>query len=148
MHRSSPLDSENCRSCTSFSDYFKSTKAKLKAEQNANELSNKSSNEMMEKPIRLDCPLDKDELGNATWGLLHTMASKYPDQPNEEQKRDMKQFFNLLGKFYPCEYCAKDLRKELILPTLKIKQRLVSGYVNCIIKSTLKLASQSSTAVK
>ncbi|KAB0796825.1 hypothetical protein PPYR_10886 [Photinus pyralis] len=113
MHRSSPLDSENCRSCTSFSDYFKSTKAKLKAEQNANELSNKSSNEMMEKPIRLDCPLDKDELGNATWGLLHTMASKYPDQPNEEQKRDMKQFFNLLGKFYPCEYCAKDLRKDL-----------------------------------
>ncbi|KAK5642377.1 hypothetical protein RI129_008544 [Pyrocoelia pectoralis] len=113
MHRGSPLDNEKCRSCTSFSDYFKSTKAKLKTEQSASELSNTSPDEVMDKPLRTDCPLDKDELGNATWSLLHTMATKFPKRPNDEQKRDMTQFFNLLGKFYPCEQCADDFRKDL-----------------------------------
>lgn len=64
------------------------------------------------KPPREDCPLDKDELGRKSWGLLHTMAAKYPDYPTDTDKRDMTTFFNLFAKFYPCEMCAADLRKE------------------------------------
>ncbi|KAF5299823.1 hypothetical protein FQA39_LY11360 [Lamprigera yunnana] len=114
MSRGSPLDNGNCRSCTSFSDYFKSTRQKLKSEGKQDHLlENLISNEGMEKPIRPDCPLDKDQLGHNTWGLLHTMAAKYPDKPCEKDKQDMKHFFNLLGKFYPCEPCAHDLRIDL-----------------------------------
>lgn len=58
------------------------------------------------------CPLDKDELGKSTWGLLHTMAANYPEKPTIEQVTDMTVFFKILSKYYPCEFCAKDFRKE------------------------------------
>lgn len=58
------------------------------------------------------CPLDKDELGRSTWNLLHTMAAVYPNKPTESQKQDVKTFFGVLSRNYPCEFCAKDLGKE------------------------------------
>lgn len=59
-----------------------------------------------------DCPLDKNKLGRYTWGLLHTMAAFYSDTPTESQKKDVKQFFTILARVYPCEYCARDFQKE------------------------------------
>uniref|UniRef100_A0A1D1XWU7 Sulfhydryl oxidase n=1 Tax=Anthurium amnicola TaxID=1678845 RepID=A0A1D1XWU7_9ARAE len=35
-------------------------------------------------------PLTKEELGRATWTLLHTIAAQYPDHPSRQQKRDAK----------------------------------------------------------
>lgn len=58
------------------------------------------------------CPLDKDELGRSTWNLLHTMAATYPEKPSESQKEDIKKFFGVLSRSYPCEFCAKDLGQE------------------------------------
>jgi len=65
-----------------------------------------------EAPSSKDCPLDKDELGHNTWSLLHTMAASYPVQPTDQQQEDMKKYMNLFAQFYPCSYCAKDLRKK------------------------------------
>jgi len=59
---------------------------------------------------RVACPPNKEELGRASWTLLHTMAEYYPDKPNDSDKRDMNDFLRTFGKFYPCDYCAKDLR--------------------------------------
>ncbi|XP_072383935.1 FAD-linked sulfhydryl oxidase ALR [Diabrotica undecimpunctata] len=103
--RPSPLDNEQCRQCTSFSDYVKSAKKKS--------TENGSVSEHVEKPRREDCPLDKDELGNKTWGLLHTMAAKYPDKPTIQDEKAMKEFFTHFSRFYPCDHCAKDLRDDL-----------------------------------
>lgn len=61
---------------------------------------------------RDDCPLDKVRLGISTWGLLHTMAAFYSDNPTDTEKRDMRTFFEVLSRLYPCEYCAKDFRTE------------------------------------
>lgn len=45
---------------------------------------------------------------------MHTMAAKYPEQPSKDQQCDMKSFFNIFSKFYPCEPCAKDFQEELV----------------------------------
>lgn len=60
------------------------------------------------------CPYDKDDLGKSTWGLLHTMAANYPDKPTAKNIEEVSTFFSLLSKYYPCEYCAKDLKHEYV----------------------------------
>ncbi|PIK37628.1 putative FAD-linked sulfhydryl oxidase ALR-like [Apostichopus japonicus] len=60
-----------------------------------------------------ECPLDKDELGRNTWSFLHTTAAYYPDEPSRNQQTDMNQFIHLFSKFYPCDFCAADLRQDL-----------------------------------
>lgn len=72
----------------------------------------KKKQEDIEEPRRDDCPLDKDGLGRSTWGLLHTIAAHYPEQPTDQQKNDVKKFFGSLSRLYPCEYCARDFQKE------------------------------------
>lgn len=71
------------------------------------------SNETNDKG-RHGCPLDKNELGRSTWNLLHTMAAVYPDNPSDEQKQNVKSFFNILSQTYPCDVCAKDLVTEYV----------------------------------
>lgn len=74
-----------------------------------------TSNETSDKGrFKYGCPLDKDELGRSTWNLLHTMAATYPDNPSDEQKQNVKSFFNILSQTYPCDVCAKDLVTEYV----------------------------------
>jgi FAD-linked sulfhydryl oxidase len=40
------------------------------------------------------------------------MAAYYPENPKPEDEKNVKSFYNLLSKMYPCEYCAQDMRKE------------------------------------
>lgn len=56
--------------------------------------------------------MDKDELGQSTWKLLHTMAAVYPEKPSTSQKEDIKTFFGIMSRAYPCDICAKDLAQE------------------------------------
>ena len=70
----------------------------------------------MHKPNsnKVECPLDKDELGAKTWGFLHTMSVYLPEgklQPS--QQSDLRSFIDLFSKFYPCDICASDMRKDI-----------------------------------
>lgn len=60
-----------------------------------------------------DCPLNRAELGNSTWKILHTMAAYYPEKPTSEDKFDMEGIFKGLQKFYPCKICASDLKEQM-----------------------------------
>ena len=61
-----------------------------------------------------NCPLDKDELGNKTWGFLHTMSVYLPTGKLEaSQQTDLRSFIELFSKFYPCDICASDMRKDI-----------------------------------
>uniref|UniRef100_A0A1B6DEE1 Sulfhydryl oxidase n=1 Tax=Clastoptera arizonana TaxID=38151 RepID=A0A1B6DEE1_9HEMI len=74
---------------------------------------NKSSTndaESKPKPTRTDCPLDKDGLGTSTWGFLHTVAAYYPENPTENQKKDITQLFSIISRVYPCDSCAQHFR--------------------------------------
>ena len=55
-------------------------------------------------------PPTKQELGQAGWTLLHTMAANFPDEPSERQTKRIEAFLRGLGDFYPCPVCAAHFR--------------------------------------
>lgn len=60
------------------------------------------------------CPLNRREVGRATWAFLHTMAAYYPASPTKQQQENMKKFMQTLGRVYPCGYCADTTSDEII----------------------------------
>ncbi|GJJ74314.1 FAD-linked sulfhydryl oxidase [Entomortierella parvispora] len=55
----------------------------------------------------------KAELGRATWKLLHTMASRYPEKPKADERAAVKQWIFLLSRLYPCGECANHFQRML-----------------------------------
>ncbi|KAK9763487.1 Flavin-linked sulfhydryl oxidase of the mitochondrial IMS [Basidiobolus ranarum] len=51
------------------------------------------------------------------------MAAYYPDQPDNEQKANMKTLIKGFSKFYPCGYCATHLQEELKKNEPKVDNR-------------------------
>ncbi|XP_051172579.1 FAD-linked sulfhydryl oxidase ALR [Leptopilina boulardi] len=96
-----------CRTCTDFQTWAKLQKKTYDSEKKM------KSDEKVIDTSRKNCPLDKDELGSTTWAFLHTMAAYYPDSPSKEQQKDMKNFFYIFSRFYPCAPCAEDLQEQL-----------------------------------
>ncbi|XP_029167800.1 FAD-linked sulfhydryl oxidase ALR [Nylanderia fulva] len=101
-----------CRACTDFRTWAKRQKEVYDSEKEVQKKQDQTP-VTSDKSTRDNCPLDKDELGSKSWGFLHTMAAYYPDKPNEKQKTDMKNFFHIFSKFYPCNICAEDLQEQL-----------------------------------
>uniref|UniRef100_A0A6M2DY53 Sulfhydryl oxidase n=1 Tax=Xenopsylla cheopis TaxID=163159 RepID=A0A6M2DY53_XENCH len=112
-----------CRTCTDFKTWAKqqrkamsssSSKINNDNEEKASERASMLESEVMDvNPDEKSCPLDRVHLGRKTWGLLHTMAAYYPDNPTENQQTYMKTFLNTLSLLYPCDDCAKDFQEEL-----------------------------------
>ncbi|XP_063977211.1 FAD-linked sulfhydryl oxidase ALR [Diachasmimorpha longicaudata] len=110
------VEEKPCRTCTDFRTWAKSQKKTYEAEkQDKNDRQGTTDNSAITAAERnqQNCPLDKDELGTATWSFLHTMAAYFPEKPTREQSNDMRTFFDVFSKFYPCSTCAEDLRKQL-----------------------------------
>jgi FAD-linked sulfhydryl oxidase len=59
------------------------------------------------------CPLNRRELGRATWAFLHTTAAYYPEQPDERTQNDMRKMIETVGRLYPCGYCADTTSEEI-----------------------------------
>ncbi|OQR85661.1 augmenter of liver regeneration [Thraustotheca clavata] len=71
-----------------------------------------------------DCPLDREELGRATWSTLHTMAAYYPEKPSNAMKEHARSFITALSQLYPCKYCAVDFQKNIELCPPKVDSRV------------------------
>jgi len=83
------------------------------ADQTPKEVNKESSSTLPNPPhVDLECPVDKDILGRSTWNLLHTVAALYPDQPSDDDKHRINQFFKTIADNYPCEVCAEDFQKQ------------------------------------
>ena len=83
-------------------------------------------------PLHAGGPVTRQELGQATWTLLHTLAAQFPEQPSRQQRKDAKQLVgrhrlascmymlwypsdcyawcclqvDALTRIYPCAECA------------------------------------------
>ena len=57
--------------------------------------------------------VSREELGNATWLLLHTMAAQWPDSPTRAQRRSALEFVRGLSVAYPCAVCGAHFRALL-----------------------------------
>jgi thiol-disulfide isomerase/thioredoxin len=55
----------------------------------------------------------REELGRATWKLMHTMAAKYPNEPTDGDRLGMIGFLDGLRQLYPCETCRAHLKAHL-----------------------------------
>ncbi|XP_017055388.1 FAD-linked sulfhydryl oxidase ALR isoform X2 [Drosophila ficusphila] len=118
----------NCRTCNDFKSWSKQQRlisnvqsAKVKHMAAAEKVATVTAAEVAAP--RDDCPLDKVRLGISTWGLLHTMAAFYSDNPTDTEKRDMKTFFEVLSRLYPCEFCAKDFRTDLDVNPINVNSQ-------------------------
>eukprot|EP00095_Tigriopus_kingsejongensis_P004438 maker-scaffold227_size249015-snap-gene-1.26 protein:Tk04438 transcript:maker-scaffold227_size249015-snap-gene-1.26-mRNA-1 annotation:"fad-linked sulfhydryl oxidase alr" len=103
-------DGKPCRTCTDFRSWMKSAESR-------SDSSNLSISEEQMAYVERDlrgCPLDKDELGRATWKFLHTMAANYPEKPTDSEQKKLTSFLNLFGHLYPCGPCADDFRVDLV----------------------------------
>ncbi|ORX45614.1 FAD-dependent thiol oxidase [Piromyces finnis] len=58
-------------------------------------------------------PVVRAELGRATWHLLHSITSRFPEEPTEEESDALTQFIFLTARLYPCGDCAKHFQRML-----------------------------------
>lgn len=55
----------------------------------------------------------KAELGRATWKLLHTMTLRYPEEPTQDERDALDNYFHLFSRLYPCGECAAEFQQLL-----------------------------------
>ncbi|GME80380.1 unnamed protein product [Ambrosiozyma monospora] len=118
-------DGKPCRSCNTLLDFKMVTHVQKDARPSGsttNSALSSTTASAMAIPMKKvaettqyarDEPPDVEQLGKASWSLLHTLAARYPTEPNAEQQSDMGQFINLFAKLYPCWFCAKDFKKYI-----------------------------------
>ena len=63
-----------------------------------------------------DCPPDVEELGNASWTLLHTLTALYPPSPPPAHQQKTHTFLSLFSQLYPCGACAEDFQDWMARP--------------------------------
>jgi len=54
-----------------------------------------------------------DKWGPHAWILLHAITLDYPENPDYETKRTMRNFFNSLGGVLPCSKCKMHFKQNL-----------------------------------
>lgn len=104
-----------CRACSDFKQWAKigpSTPGAPSAPPKQREEEQEQDRAVSDQQAGL-CPPDRQELGSATWSLLHSVAAYYPDRPTPRQQADAKVFLTLFSRLYPCAECAEDLRADL-----------------------------------
>lgn len=69
--------------------------------------------ELENKALLWTGPVSKEELGRATWTLLHTLAAQFPDRPTKQQQKDVKELMAILSRIYPCKECADHFKEVL-----------------------------------
>ncbi len=57
--------------------------------------------------------INPKQWGPQSWAFMHYVTLSYPDNPSEEEKENIKIFFNLVGKVLPCDTCRQNFFKHM-----------------------------------
>ena len=67
--------------------------------------------------------------GPSLWTYLHLLSISYPDNPNSDDKRNMKKFIEYLGLTLPCDICKnhyfKFMTEKVVDNGLKNKKSIM-----------------------
>lgn len=74
-------------------------------------------------PDPLPCPPDREELGRATWTLLHTTAAYYPETPNTDEQEAARGLIRALSVLYPCVHCRAGLAADVAARPPNVESR-------------------------
>ena len=69
-------DGKPCKSCTSSAAWMSMMKGST---------TNPKTKPIEPASIPSDCPPDVEQLGNASWTLLHSLTANYPEQPDQRR---------------------------------------------------------------
>ena len=108
---------EPCKACVDFKDWLRHGPTTTNTEQQKPVFEQQIS-------INAECPLMRDDLGRASWSLLHTMAAYYPVQPKDEDKQTMKEFIQSFSRLFPCPECRADFQDEIKKSPPDVSSRL------------------------
>ncbi|KAL6779869.1 ERV1B [Auxenochlorella protothecoides x Auxenochlorella symbiontica] len=75
----------------------------------------------------------KEELGRATWTLLHTMAAQFPDRPAPSQQRDVKNLLSWGRNNPPRVASGPELQQYMCEVHNQVNQRLRKPAFNCAL---------------
>ena len=73
------------------------------------------------------------ELGKSSWRLLHTMLSRFPDNPTLEQEEDLREFIRLFSILYPCGECGEHFREMLKKYPIQTSNRKSASMWGCSV---------------
>ena len=106
-----PSDSSECHACASTPD--SPALSPVPSPTPTSSLSPSPSTPPCYAYSHSSCPLNRAELGRASWAYLHTLAAYYPTSPTPSQQSTMAQFLSSYASLYPCGYCADRTVEEL-----------------------------------
>ncbi|KAK5942861.1 Flavin-linked sulfhydryl oxidase of the mitochondrial IMS [Knufia obscura] len=109
-------DGKPCKTCTSSAAWMSMMKSSTKPSTSSSSPASQSIPSTTTAPSPPDCPPDVEELGRASWTLLHTMTANYPDSPPPAHQAKTKSFLHLFSQLYPCWVCAEDFQSWMKEP--------------------------------
>lgn len=76
------------------------------------------------RTYRKELPPSRAELGASSWSLLHSIASRYPLKPSEDEKAELNRFLYLFSKVYPEREDGEVMTKYIDMkkPTLESRK--------------------------
>ncbi|PFH32299.1 Erv1 / Alr family protein [Besnoitia besnoiti] len=57
------------------------------------------------KPAAPLSPPNREQIGRASWRVLHSMAARYPEVPNSRQVLEAAAWIFAFSALYPCQIC-------------------------------------------
>ncbi|OMJ72003.1 hypothetical protein SteCoe_29646 [Stentor coeruleus] len=71
----------------------------------------------------IPCPPSKQSIGRFGWGLLHTIAAHYPDDPSDDWKDKHQRFIHAFSRTFPCKSCGYHFHQMIKEKPPKLENR-------------------------